>query len=152
MATRTPQRGHGGEAADTKRKERRHGKSELSPRLKSAIGTAAVAAASQLPAAKALKAAKWALKAAKKAGNAKKIASLKKKVSLLSKKGKTTTPKFRKSPVNRYHRDMDKRNPSKARDTAKELRKAQAKERKYWEDRGHYRTPDNPSEAGGGMK
>ena len=37
MATRTPQRGYGGEAADTSRKERRHGKSELSPKLKGAL-------------------------------------------------------------------------------------------------------------------
>ena len=45
MATRTPQRGPGGEAADTKRKERRHGKSELSPKLKGALkGTGKMAA------------------------------------------------------------------------------------------------------------
>ena len=37
MATRTPQRGAGGEAADISRKERRHGKSELSPRLAGAM-------------------------------------------------------------------------------------------------------------------
>ena len=37
MATRTPQRRPGGEAADTSRKERRHGKSELSPKLKGAL-------------------------------------------------------------------------------------------------------------------
>tara|TARA_R100001460_G_scaffold42772_4_gene78969 strand:+ start:4133 stop:4816 length:684 start_codon:yes stop_codon:yes gene_type:complete len=37
MATRTPQRGAGGEAADVSRKERRHGKSELSPRLTGAM-------------------------------------------------------------------------------------------------------------------
>lgn len=47
MARRTPQRGYGGEAGDTERKERRHGKSELSPRLKGALKGAAGAAAEE---------------------------------------------------------------------------------------------------------
>jgi hypothetical protein len=48
MATRTPQRGYGGEAADTSRKERRHGKSELSPRLKGALKGAGKMAAEEI--------------------------------------------------------------------------------------------------------
>ena len=121
-----------------------------------AAGTAAVAAASMTPAAKALKAAKWALKAAKKAGNAKKVASLEKKVSLLSKKKNPKTksaraalPQFSKNPIHRYHRQTSKRG-----DTAKKLKEAQAKEQKFWEDRGFYRPPRTVEEAarGGGSK
>ena len=48
MATRTPQRGYGGEAADTSRKERRHGKSELSPKLKGALKGAGKMAAEEI--------------------------------------------------------------------------------------------------------
>lgn len=48
MAARTPQRGHGGETGDIKRKERKHGKSELSPRLASAIKGGARVAGEEL--------------------------------------------------------------------------------------------------------
>lgn len=47
MATRTPQRGAGGEAADVSRKERRHGKRELSPKLKGVLKGAGKIAAEE---------------------------------------------------------------------------------------------------------
>lgn len=109
-----------------------------------ATGTAAVAAASQLPIAKALKAAKWALKAARKAGNARKVASLEKKVSLLQKRTRTGASIGKKGMAK--GRKVD---PTvKAKRVLREMEKIKANFRKA-EAKGYHKEARDPADLGG---